>query len=366
MGILRFLLATSVVIAHSNPLFGFKLMPGWNAVEVFFIISGFYMTMILDRKYIGEGRLFLFWSNRFLRLYPIYWFVMLMVILASLAQYFLLNDWDRLESYIEYADILSFGTWFYLIISNFTMLGQDIILFLSLNPDNGEMFWTSNFMQTDPRMHGFLFIPQAWSLSIEIMFYLIAPFVVTKSLKVIAPLFALSLAVGLYTYHMGLDHDPWTYRFFLSELALFLLGTFAYRLYKKGLEKSVFTPKKLYAVCAVYLAILVFYNYLPVHEWAFYLFTCAALPFVFELTKSAKLDSKIGELSYPIYISHLFVISILSPVLSRLSLQDYTGEFGVIGSIIFSYLLVIFVSNPIEKIRQARIERASVPPKNDL
>jgi peptidoglycan/LPS O-acetylase OafA/YrhL len=47
MGILRLILAIAVVIAHSSYFFSFKFTGGIVAVETFFIISGFYMTMIL-------------------------------------------------------------------------------------------------------------------------------------------------------------------------------------------------------------------------------------------------------------------------------------------------------------------------------
>jgi len=54
MGLLRVLLAVSVFMAHSGPtgfmshLIGFG---GANAVEIFFVISGFYTAMILELSY---------------------------------------------------------------------------------------------------------------------------------------------------------------------------------------------------------------------------------------------------------------------------------------------------------------------------
>lgn len=46
MGWLRFLLAVSVVIAHSGKVFGLRLYPGHTPVMLFFVISGFYMQII--------------------------------------------------------------------------------------------------------------------------------------------------------------------------------------------------------------------------------------------------------------------------------------------------------------------------------
>ena len=65
MGTIRLLLAISVVIAHSNPFFGQRLWEGEIAVELFFIISGFYMALILNEKYNTTEKTVIFYQNRF-------------------------------------------------------------------------------------------------------------------------------------------------------------------------------------------------------------------------------------------------------------------------------------------------------------
>ncbi|GAB3046429.1 hypothetical protein GCM10027185_57870 [Spirosoma pulveris] len=74
MGILRFLLAISVVVFHTGkPLLGVKFSGGALAVQLFFVISGFYMSLILNEKYKkGTSTYNLFITNRLLRLYPVY------------------------------------------------------------------------------------------------------------------------------------------------------------------------------------------------------------------------------------------------------------------------------------------------------
>src|ERR1700747_2964117 len=86
MGIIRFLLAISVVIHHCGPLFGiYHLIGGQIAVQSFFIISGFYMSLILNEKYVGINNSYrLFITNRFFRLFPIYWTVLLATVLICL------------------------------------------------------------------------------------------------------------------------------------------------------------------------------------------------------------------------------------------------------------------------------------------
>ena len=76
MGLLRLLLAVSIILTHSFPLFGYKELDGIRAVEGFFVISGFYMALILNEKYTGKNRsYFLYLSNRLVRIYPVYWLI---------------------------------------------------------------------------------------------------------------------------------------------------------------------------------------------------------------------------------------------------------------------------------------------------
>ena len=58
MGILRFILALAVVFVHTGHIYGSdfygtRLMGGVVAVQAFYIISGFYMALILNTKYVG-------------------------------------------------------------------------------------------------------------------------------------------------------------------------------------------------------------------------------------------------------------------------------------------------------------------------
>jgi hypothetical protein len=74
MGLIRVLLALAVVDFHavrfaSSPHFlNLPWINGGVAVQSFFVISGFYMALILSGKYAGRG-VFVFYRARFLRLY---------------------------------------------------------------------------------------------------------------------------------------------------------------------------------------------------------------------------------------------------------------------------------------------------------
>jgi len=74
MGSLRFFLAFSVAFAFGLPL-GFPTSD--IAVQSFYVISGFYMALVLNEKY-GPGSYWLFVSNRLLRLWPAYFVVLVL------------------------------------------------------------------------------------------------------------------------------------------------------------------------------------------------------------------------------------------------------------------------------------------------
>jgi peptidoglycan/LPS O-acetylase OafA/YrhL len=96
-----------------------------------------------------------------------------------------------------------------------------------------------DFKSGEPPLFQALLVPQAWALSLELMFYLIASWLFTSKRKILT-VFALSvLARGLFfILGFGLE-EPWDYRFFPTELAFSLRPHFSpdYR------AKSVPAPK---------------------------------------------------------------------------------------------------------------------------
>ena len=363
MGVLRVLLALFVVIDHSGEPSFFNLPGGVFAVKVFFIISGFYMTMILNRKYTGPGSYGLFITNRFLRLYPIYWVVVGLTIVISFLSFFIYGSWLRLMPYVAYNEFMSFKTLAFLGFTNIFLFGQDVVMFLGLNLENGSMFFTNNFVLTKPPLHNFLLVPQAWTISLELLFYLIAPFLVRKNIKFIGFLIVASFIVrGFIYFNLDMQHDPWTYRFFPNELALFLFGAISYHIYNHITKNPInIIFNRLIAV--IYFLILIFYKYIPdiglildIKSVLFYTLTGLSIPSLFLLTKNSKMDNRIGDLSYPIYIVHMLIIYVTSLMIMKLDLQIEKGLIVVILTVVVSYVLVKLVSDPIEKFRQSRVK----------
>ena len=357
MGILRFILSISVVIAHSSSIFGFDFVDGQTAVQAFYIISGFYMTLILNEKYVGINNSYkLFITNRFLRLYPIYWIVLILTIAYSVTDPLNSNknEYAALGYYANYISTINLSSLLFLLFTNFFLFLQDTIMFLGLDTTTGSLFFTQNFRESNPMLCNFLFVPQAWTIGIEIAFYLIAPFIVRRKLKFIVLLIIISVSLRVFLYLHGLKHDPWSYRFFPTELTFFLLGTVSYHiyLYIKDIKMHSVYLKIIYLFI---LGISCFYSFSHIlgkhYLYLGFFFIC--LPFVFILTKSWKNDRYIGELSYPIYISHLFVLACMKSL--KIPAIGGTGVGLTIITILFSILLNELVAKKIENIRQNRV-----------
>jgi len=85
MGLLRAALAMAVVLGHTlSGRHRLMMIDPAAAVELFFIISGFYMGLILSEKYVGPKSFKLFITNRLLRLFPTYLLVLVISVLLWL------------------------------------------------------------------------------------------------------------------------------------------------------------------------------------------------------------------------------------------------------------------------------------------
>ena len=361
MGIIRLLLAISVVAVHSSAILGTKFVGGEIAVEAFFIISGFYMTLILTEKYIGvNGSYKLFITNRLLKLYPIYWTVVLLIIFLSIGSLLAThgNFAGKFRAYVEYSrayDNMSVFSWMFLVITNIILIGQDVVMFMGLDAMTGKLYLTSDFRNTAPQLSSFLLVPQAWTLSLEIVFYLIAPFIVKRRIWLILLLILLSLMLKRLLSYNGFDHDPWSYRFFPSEIMFFLLGAVAYKLY--NLIKGKVLPRLAVIITlAIVVAQIIFYDYyfIPYKQVIFFVSFFLSVPIIFYGTKDIKWDYRLGELSYPVYISHMLLLYVI--------MNEKFPKIGSMGltlaifSISFAYLLNKFVQKPIERFRQKRLK----------
>jgi peptidoglycan/LPS O-acetylase OafA/YrhL len=358
LGILRTILAIAVVAYHSFSIFGVQFCGGQIAVETFYIISGFYMALILNEKYVGKGSYKKFLLSRFYRIYPAYWIVLVLALTLSVCGYLYNGYAYNLTRYISYKECLSLPTIMYFVWENLVIVGQDVMYFLRLD-DTCQLNFTKSVLSYKHNAYQYLLVPQAWSISIELFFYILAPFIVTKKIKWQLVFIALSLGLKIICYNFYyLYYDPWTYRFFPFELAYFLFGSIAYQLYLH-FKTEPQKPIVGYVLLVVCLLGVLFIRDLPIENNikipCFYALIVISIPFIFNVFKNSKWDLKIGELSFPLYIIHLLVVSFFhNYFFSHFQYLNYYGLVVLTTSLILALLLNYFVFQKIEKYRAKR------------
>lgn len=361
MGFFRILFAFTVVLTHSEKIYGYLFGNPVVAVRSFFMISGFYMALILTEKYKSYKS---FIISRFLRIYPIYWVVLILTILASFLAYFTNGSWGELRTVSANIHVINPLSLIYLIFAHIAVYGRGILAFLSFNSSTGLFTFAPVHGEAGS---GFLLVPQAWTIVLELLFYLLAPLINKKSTLFVILLACGSFALRYILLRLGLNGVAWNYQFFPSEFIFFAMGILAYRIYKR-IVFDVRYVKIIGLVFSISLVIyLIFYNFLnfnspisfslfsiiPEKESLFYLLFWIALPFIFILSKKNTFDRKIGDLSYPVYISHILIWTLFYPrVFSLIHLdRSYAGilTFGL--AVCFSIFVNKFIQGPIDRYR---------------
>lgn len=382
MGLLRFLLAFLVVYGHCGSPYGGVGFSAQNAVQAFYMISGFYMTLVLREKYAGEGPAGIksFYLNRWFRLYPSYMVVLALTLLfcaigivfPSLAPPPVAYARSWLESGLLHWDkILPAAA------SQLSLIGLDVFNLVTLS-DAGNVVVTAGATADKYPLWRLMLVPQAWSLSIELYFYLLAPYIVTRSLKVVVGVALASFAARLLVWgYWGYHLDPWSYRFFPSELLFFLAGAVGYHVYARSADFRALEAggragtAGLYVLFASMLASSVWLAHSgEPHSWksilplAFTIAVFFAIPALFRQTRKSTLDRMIGELSYPIYISHILVIWVIGHGNYHIG---KVGFFEVAAiTIALSYALYRWVDLPMDSFRHHNLSPSKVAKESRL
>jgi peptidoglycan/LPS O-acetylase OafA/YrhL len=333
MGILRIILALSVMLDHSGPIFGYSIIGGKMAVQSFFIISGFYISLILNEKYILKNNSYLLYiSNRFLRIYPVYYLAFFATII-----FILMNSNLNLDPQLSIKGILN-------IIKQLTIfVTNDYIYFIKGTYDHLVVF-------------------QSWSLGIELLFYLIAPFIVRR-LKTLIFFFIVGVFLRfLFAHAYQIYPAEHVNHFFPTEAVYFFAGSLSYRLYKYIKGSNI--DKLIFFISLLFISLTLVYQFIPtshfgnVIEIVYYFLLVVSMPFLLHFSDKFPLDRLSGDLAYPIYMLHILSISILLRIQTQMT--DFNKLYTVIITIIVAYFVNRFISIPLEAIRQRRVRKIAV------
>ena len=328
MGMLRVFLAICVISAHTGS--GYNLgVGGRQAVILFYVISGFYMALVLSQKYIGSNSVNKFYAARYTRL----WFPYIPVLLLSLAILLYVGSLSNLSSVYSGAP-----PWLALlaIISNIFIVGQDLFWLISFTPDDVHFlpFGESGHNGKRLMLNGPLF-----SVGIELYFYLLAPFFV-RSLKGASFLLIVGAVWLIITSQLGFHrHIGLQYHAAPSAFLYFGFGACVYHLCQsQGAVKDVY--------CLLLSVLLMVFSSSMV-SGLLVVFLGLSIPQIFKLTKNNKIDGFVGEFSYLLYIIHTPLILLIKKEFGLGRGSDlfwFTLVFSVLVSLVLYFLVDRYVS----------------------
>ncbi len=335
-GVYRFLLALLVVIEHAGLIKNFHV--GAVGVIGFYILAGYVMNHSFRRNFsLQLSNVPQFYLDRFLRIYPIYWFILFIVVIffiAIEARSIHLNSWNLL--------------------TNLSLVPLNFFMFL----DAKDIFIVRD--STFP-------VPPAPSVGLEIQFYLLIPF-----LLYFRPLLYIAFVVSfmVFTFAMYGEIDPYNYGYILlpGTLFIFLTGSVLYN-YLHGIDGRickrylVSIPVLLFAV----LGILVYKRKIDLGHnleiiTGFYIglaatFFLSQVEFKTPEMKKVgyRIDKFMGGVSYPIFLSHWLSIWIAEYV-ARVNLYN-PSERGrvvliILMTIAISAISYVYVDSGIQRLRK--------------
>lgn len=279
-GALRLILAALVVASHMS-----NLEIGRPAVFVFFALSGYWVLRMYDEKYAGQASLGVFYLSRGLRIW------------------------------------LSFATAFALAFALLSLAGHKI----PLSHLGGLLVF--GVASTGQDVLG-----TAWSLDIEMQFYLAVPLIwlALRDRDPLAP-GLLVLWAGLTALGWGLQlrFGVWTV---LSYLPAFLAGVWIWRARPQVTGRTAALSLAVFVGLGLVVAALPGPRALflkdvasPLNEdWFGLAWTLTLVPFLaWNVARpSPALDRHLGGLSYPLYILHWPVIVLAGTLMGPLSALD--------------------------------------------
>lgn len=283
-------LAIFIIFLSHIPLFNFAS----GGVNIFFVLSGFLITQIIETKY--SSKLNAFYSSRIKSLYP----QLITAIIFILIIYSVFGSNNNINTVIESAKYALLG------LVNYQFLFQGII------------YGKEGFM--DP-------IGPLWAFSVIIQFYIVYGFIQVICFKSISnkqTRFKIIFFITIISYllfsliKLLYPENPFTNFYSLfTRFWQFLLGASAFYYYKK-----IYNSKKKY-LNLLGFSILVIWQILPGFNNNFILQTTllslSTILIIFSsgdnnvLNKflSSKLMVGFGKISYPFYLYHMIAINVI-------------------------------------------------------
>ena len=298
MGAIRLFLAYGVVLGHEcDTARNFQItcdaswtlnVIGGRSVVFFYIVSGFLMSYVLDSKYPRtKAGTYQFYKSRFLRIYPLWW---AMVVFSTVTVS---------AAWLHQSPLGIFSAIF--------LFGSDWLVPFAHYPDQYFGFFP---FRTEI----------GWTLGAEMTFYLLAPWLLRSGFAWLSlhwsALWRSELSCSLWSS----PHPPsfatyiiWSYFFLPSTFMFFMLGHLARRV------PYIADCRPVARVCDSHRCRVVCLSdhwgpagdWFRINDYAAAVLFALALPGIFEATKNNRVSNWLGDLTYPLYLTHDMTMSAL-------------------------------------------------------
>jgi exopolysaccharide production protein ExoZ len=329
--ILRAIAATTVVYFHIGAIPKF----GSFGVDIFFVISGFVMAMVIAN---GQDS-YTFAVSRLTRIIPLYWILTTFVLLLAAVKPELFNSTTaNLSNYLK------------------------SIFFIPYFKENGAL---------NPML------PVGWTLNYEMFFYLCIWLSIIVSRKYYFLLTTLFLT-SMYLWFGEHTHNLAASQFFHSELLFeFIFGMLAFEV------NRINFPRESYKYIFVFLAVGSYAAMATIEATGFeanrvLIYGIPSVVLILSLTQLEYLFQNdnpitniltiIGDGSYATYLSHFYVVEGIRKVFfHKLNLIDPYTPTGVsiilLLSLVVGHLIFKFVDNPLHKYFKGKFLALSKSPR---
>jgi len=288
-GLYRYALALMVVFAHVwGTLDGGINWFGLYAVFSFYMLSGYLMTLVLTERYsFTRDGVVGYLTNRFLRIYPVYWAVLALAIPVA---------------WLDPRAAFGASPFFHLPPDVHSWLKNLLIVGLHLHPTNPAACEPVRL------------IPPAWTLSVEVIFYVAMGVALSRSRSIVAVWLATSVAYAVVAVTQG-----WPLFFRVSTLYAaslpFSIGAAVYFIPSRRLPRWLLT-----AICVAFAANVCSASRIWHDPLGGGLYTSLALSAVLlyglrswtpQSTRVRNADRLAGDLAYPIFLCHCTAIAVV-------------------------------------------------------
>lgn len=334
IGVYRFLLASFVISVHiwrAGPVpFGIE------AVFSFYVLSGYLMTLVLNESYgFGSGNFMRFVANRYLRLYPAY----LLMLLIITTHILFIGPLDQLYDSVR-LPVDVHGQ-----VANLAILGLSGFTFAQ-RPEQ-------------------IMIPNTWSLGVEVFSYLLLGLYFARSARRAVVMLAAGVAITGIQIGIGVAHGLPQYDFqnhysvVQAGLIPFAIGSLAY--FFRAHPALKFGWTKFAALVTLWIVNGLAGMLSDFHAFVTGLYVAAVInfllvPAMFDFDARIKelwWTKLLGRISYPMFVAHIPVATLI--MIHVGGFAPMTFPFFVTGwitTVAFSIVVSRYVERPVERLRR--------------